>query len=70
MIFGLSKSILVECAFLHFLIASPAGIVRIFASLAAYPASGAYLAGRLWIFASVAASPAGRVRIFASLASI
>ena len=48
----------------------PADRVQIFASLSAYPAGGAYLAGREWFLHSLTASPAGRVQIFASLASI
>ena len=47
-----------------------AGRVQIFASLAAYPATEAYPAGRELFLHSLKASPAGRVRIFASLASI
>ena len=50
--------------------AYPADRVLIFASLAAYPAGGAYPAGRECFLHSLTASPAGRVRIFASLASI
>ena len=56
--------------FFYSLTASPASRVQIFASLAAYPASGAYPAGRKGFLHSLTASPAGRVRIFASLASI
>ena len=57
-------------SFLPSLIAYPASTMQIFASLAAYSASGAYPAGREWFLHSLTASPAGRVQIFASLASI
>ena len=56
--------------YFHTVTESPAGRVWIFASLAAYPASGTCPAGREYFLHTLTASHAGRVQIFAFSASI